>query len=62
MELLVWADAAAYCGLPTNYFKNLVKAGGGPTYIKPSPKKVLFRKVDLDLWVNSWATVEPVTK
>jgi hypothetical protein len=54
MEHFVWQGAADYCGVSLSYFRNLTKTGAGPTYLKPSPKKILFRKDDLDAWIASW--------
>jgi hypothetical protein len=54
-ELLDYKRAAAYCRLPLNYFRNIVKGGTGPNYVKPSPREILFRQRDLDSWINTWA-------
>jgi hypothetical protein len=53
-ELWDYIEAASYCGLPLNYFRNIVKGGTGPNYIKPTPRKVLFRREDLDGWITTW--------
>jgi hypothetical protein len=53
-ELWTYTKSAEYCGLPETYFRNQVKHGSGPTYLQPSPKRVFFRKEDLDEWVATW--------
>jgi hypothetical protein len=55
-ELWDYIEAASYCGLPLNYFRNIVKGGTGPNYVKPTPRKILFRQQDLDGWVATWTS------
>jgi hypothetical protein len=47
-------DAARYCGLPLNYFHNLLKAGGGPAFVRPSPRRRFFFREELDRWMHGW--------
>ena len=53
-EFYELTQAAESCGLPTNYFRNQIKNGGGPTSIRPSARKILFIRSDLDRWMRSW--------
>jgi hypothetical protein len=55
--LLTYADAAEYCGLATRYFITQHKEGRGPTYVKPSERRVFFTKDALDRWMASWKVV-----
>ena len=55
--LLTYEDAAAYCGLATRYFITQHKEGRGPTYVKPSERRVFFTKGALDNWMASWKVV-----
>jgi predicted DNA-binding transcriptional regulator AlpA len=57
--LLDRQQAAEYCYLPDDKFKNQMKSGCGPRYIKISAHVILFRKEDLDQWMASWHVVEP---
>ena len=52
-------SAAAYLGIDLKFLANQIKTGAGPTYIRPSPKIMLFRRNDLDAWRNSWQVCEP---
>jgi hypothetical protein len=53
-ELLNEMEAAEFCGLENEYFKNLRRSGHGPTYVKPSERVVLYRKSDLEAWIAAW--------
>lgn len=53
-ELWTYTRSAEYCRLPEKYFRNQVKRGSGPTYFQPSPKRLFFRKEDLDAWMATW--------
>ena len=57
-ELRNWKGAAERLGVKEGWFRSQVKQGNGPTYLKPSPKTILFRDEDLDRWKASWKTVE----
>jgi hypothetical protein len=46
--------AAAYLRVEPDYLMRQCRGGTGPVYLMPSPRKILFRKVDLDAWRNSW--------
>jgi len=53
-ELLNETEAAEFCGLETEYFKNLRRSGHGAIYVKPSERVILYRKSDLEAWIASW--------
>jgi hypothetical protein len=61
-ELLNEREAALFCGLDFNYFRNLRKTKQGPTFIRPSPHTTMYRKSDLESWVASWKVTEPTLK
>jgi hypothetical protein len=52
-------EAARYLGITVTYLKNCCRAGAdGPQFFRPSAKKTMFRKSDLDVWVKTWKTRE----
>ena len=53
-----WDGAAAYTHVSVKRLKTCHRTGCGPSYIKPSPRILMFRQRDLDDWVNSWERVE----
>ena len=55
--LLSYKDAAAYCGLDTRYLNNLHKEGIGPSYLKPSARRVYFTRDALEKWMATWQVV-----
>jgi predicted DNA-binding transcriptional regulator AlpA len=55
--LLRRPEAAAYLGTTTGSLAQLAYQGNGPKYYKPSPRRVYYRKSDLDAWINSNAYV-----
>jgi hypothetical protein len=57
-----WAEAADYVGLSEKNLKCAVRHGHGPTYVKPTPKRVLFTPADLDAWRDGWTRIEPSAK
>jgi hypothetical protein len=42
------SEAARYADVPVAYLMAQCRKGMGPKFIRPSPKKSLFRKQDLD--------------
>jgi len=54
------SEAARYADVPVAYLMAQCRKGMGPKFIRPSPKKSLFRKQDLDEWVKGWKVFEPV--
>jgi hypothetical protein len=50
-------DAASYIGITVTYLKDRCRAGAnGPNYFRPSTRKTMFKRGDLDDWVRSWKT------
>jgi hypothetical protein len=58
-DLLEPAIAAAHLRLKTKYLLRQCRAGNGPPYLMPSPRKILFRKSDLDAWRSEWVERSP---
>jgi hypothetical protein len=56
-DLMTEGEAAVFCQLKLTYFKNLRRAGRGPTFVRPSPKITMYFKSDVETWKASWATV-----
>jgi hypothetical protein len=56
--LLDKKQAAAHLGIPVAILAGQCKLGTGPTFIRPSPRKLMFRRKDLDNWRATWKTVE----
>ncbi|MBM7406913.1 MULTISPECIES: helix-turn-helix transcriptional regulator [Sphingomonas] len=44
-------DVAEYTGLSADFWNRLRSAGGGPQYVKLSPKAVRYRRADIDAWM-----------
>lgn len=40
-------------GTTKNYLAQLRHLGRGPTYLKPSPRKVLYRRDDVMAWIDA---------
>jgi len=55
-ELLTVKDAAAYLHVTPLTLARWRKAGTGPNWSQPG-KKVLYRKSDLDAWVDARSVV-----
>jgi hypothetical protein len=50
-------DAANYIGITKEYLKNKCRTGqSGPKFYRPSTRKTMFLRSDLDAWVKSWMT------
>lgn len=60
----LWAQgqAAEYLRLDVKYLMRMCRKGAGPAYLQPSPKKILFRKSDLDVWRMSWTVKQPIAQ
>jgi hypothetical protein len=54
------SEAAAYAGVSLSYLNRQCIQRTGPSFIRPSPHKTLFRKADVDAWVASWERFETV--
>jgi hypothetical protein len=51
-ELLTTAEAPVYLRVSKSYLDKSRVYGGGPPFLRPSKRKVLYRKSDLDLWLD----------
>lgn len=49
-ELLTPREAAAYLRVSKSYLDKLRVYGGGPTFLRPGKRKILYRKSELDDW------------
>jgi hypothetical protein len=62
-RLLSVKEAAAYCkNLPVNYFRNQVRLGTGPAFVRVSEKRIFFHIADLEVWMQTWAYTTPKKK
>lgn len=52
LEILDAAEAATYLRSSTSTLAKLRCYGGGPQFIRQSARKVLYRRTDLDAWLN----------
>jgi len=52
-ELLTPREAAAYLRVSKSYLDKLRVYGGGPRFLRPGKRKILYRKSDLDAWLGS---------
>lgn len=52
-EYMRTEELAAYTGLSERFWHDLRWGGGGPPYVKPSKKIVLYRRTDVDAWMAS---------
>jgi hypothetical protein len=61
-RLLSVKEAATYCqNLPLTYFRNQVRLGAGPAFVRVSEKRIFFRIGDL-AWMVTWAHTTPKKK
>jgi hypothetical protein len=62
-RLLSVKEAATYCqNLPLTYFRNQVRLGTGPAFVRVSEKRIFFRIADLEAWMVTWAHTTPKKK
>jgi excisionase family DNA binding protein len=52
-ELLTPGEAAVYLRVSKSYLDKLRVYGGGPRFLRPGKRKILYRKSDLDAWLGS---------
>jgi hypothetical protein len=45
--------ASEYTGISIANLAQLRYLGKGPAFLKPTPRTVLYRKADLDAWLNA---------
>jgi excisionase family DNA binding protein len=50
-RLLTTAEAPVYLRVSKSYLDKLRVYGGGPPFLRPGKRKVLYRKSDLDTWL-----------
>ena len=55
-------EAAEYANVSVQYLQRQCVQRTGPAFIRPSPKRTLFRKADLDAWVASWPKFETIKR
>ena len=62
-RLLSIKEAATYCqNLPLTYFRNQVRLGTGPAFVRVSEKRIFFRIADLEEWMQTWEHTTPQKK
>ena len=62
-RLMSIKEAATYCqNLPLNYFRNQVRLGTGPAFVRVSEKRIFFRIADLEAWMETWEHTTPKKK
>ena len=49
-------EAAAYLGMSVGALAQLAYHGRGPRYAKPTPRRVYYRRSDLDAWLDGLDT------
>jgi predicted DNA-binding transcriptional regulator AlpA len=54
------AEAAQRAGVSLQYLMRQCADRTGPAFIRPSPRRTMFRKIDVDTWVASWERFEPI--
>ena len=50
--LLTPRESAAHLNVSKSYLDKLRVYGGGPEFLRPSPRKILYRRSVLDRWVH----------
>lgn len=53
LDIMDAAEAAVYLRTSTSTLAKYRMFGGGPTFIRQSSRKTLYRKTDLDAWLAS---------
>ena len=53
-------EAACLAGVSVEYLMRQCSDRKGPAFIRPSPRRTMFRKADVDAWVASWERFETV--
>jgi hypothetical protein len=62
-RLLSVKEAATYCqNLPLTYFRNQVRLGTGPAFVRVSEKRIFFCVADLEAWMQAWEHTTPKKK
>lgn len=58
-------EAAKYAGVDRSYLMNMCRPeskGKKVRFYRPSPRKTLFLRADLDAWLASWLTPDNARK
>ena len=50
--LLTTRESAAHLNVSKSYLDKLRVYGGGPEFLRPSPRKILYRRSVLDRWIH----------
>jgi excisionase family DNA binding protein len=50
LDLLTPPEAATYLRVSKSYLDKLRVYGGGPKFLRPGKRKILYRKSELDVW------------
>ena len=50
LDLLTPLEAATYLRVSKSYLDKLRVYGGGPKFLRPGKRKILYRKSELDVW------------
>jgi hypothetical protein len=56
LEVMDAREAAAYLRTSPSTLAKLRMFGGGPTFIRQSARKTLYRRADLDAWLSARAS------
>jgi len=51
-DLLTPREAADFAGYSESTLARLRLEGSGPRFLKPSPRKVFYRRSDIELWLS----------
>jgi excisionase family DNA binding protein len=51
-DLLTAEEAADYLRVSKSYLDKLRVYGGGPKFVRPGKRKILYRKQNLDVWAD----------
>lgn len=55
------AEAASYIPMNEGQLAQLRYSGNGPSFLKPTPRTILYRKGDLDEWLNNSTQITTAT-
>lgn len=51
-EILRPRDVTAEYGIPEGHLQKLRAAGNGPRFSKPTRKMILYRRLDIEAWLD----------
>lgn len=58
LEVMSSKEAAAYLRISEGMLRRLRMQGKSPVYSKPTPRKVIYMRADLDNWIKAGQTNE----